>query len=304
MLKGQGFAGTGVALVTPFTADGAVDHEALAAHVDLVLRGGVDVLVPCGTTGESATLSPLEQEAVVRTTVAAAGDRAPVLAGAGGNDTAEVVRRARAARAAGADGVLSVVPYYNKPPQEGLRRHFETVVEEGGLPVVLYDVPSRTACSLAPETVLRLAEHPGVVGIKEASGDLTRVSTLVRHRPEGFLVLSGDDELTLPLIALGGDGVISVVANVAPLLFSSLVCAARLDDLETARALHSRLLDLMRAHFHETNPIGVKTAVELLGGAPARLRLPLVAASAATRALLIDALATAGLGTRDGAEAA
>lgn len=297
----QRFQGTGVALVTPFHADGSVDLEAFRAHVHRVVEDGVDFLVPCGTTGESATLADAEQGAVIRAAVEAAAGRVPVLAGAGTNSTSHAERLARAARRAGADGILSVTPYYNKPTQEGLFRHFQAVSQAARIPVILYNVPGRTSCNLLPETVLRLAELPYVAGVKEASGDLAQMATILAARPRDFVVLSGDDELTLPLLALGGDGVISVVANEAAAEMSALVSAGRSGNVAEARALHFRLLDLMRANFCETNPIPVKTALELLGGPPARFRAPLSRMGPRGRARLEAALRSAGLpsGKRD-----
>jgi len=289
------YRGTGVALVTPFGEDGAVDRGALRTHVEAMVEGGVEFLVPCGTTGEIATLTAEERTTVIRTVVEAADGRVPVMAGASSNATADAVEQARAARNAGADALLSVAPYYNKPPQEGMVRHFQAVADATELPLCLYNVPGRTASNLLPETALRLAEHPNVFAVKEASGDLGQVMTLLADRPEGFLVLSGEDDLTLPLVALGADGVISVVANEAPLAYSDLVRAALAGDLETARELHFRLLDLMRANFVETNPIPVKAAVQLLGGAEARVRSPLVPASPRTLEVLRDALVKARL---------
>jgi 4-hydroxy-tetrahydrodipicolinate synthase len=289
------FRGTTVALVTPFRENGAVDLDAFAAHVDRMVTGGVDTISPCGTTGESVTLTFSEQAAVIQAAVRAAGGRASVMAGAGTNDTKDAVALAKAAVKAGADAILSVAPYYNKPPQEGLYRHFRAVAEAAEIPLFLYNVPGRTSCNLLPETAFRLAEIPNIVGIKEASGSIEQVSTLLAGRPEGFLVLSGDDELTLPMLALGADGLVSVAANEAPGPISRMVSAGLSGDFVTARALHFQLLDLMRANFAETNPIPVKTAVEILGGAPARFRSPLVPMGDATRARLVRALESAGL---------
>lgn len=289
------YRGTGVALVTPFGEDGGVDHDGLRRHVEMVMEGGVEFLVPCGTTGEVATQTREERVEVVRTVVEAAGGRVPVMAGVSSNATADAAAQARAAREAGADALLVVTPYYNKPPQEGMVRHFETVADAGELPVCLYNVPGRTGANLLPETALRLAEHEAIFAIKEASGDLGQVMELIAHHPDGFLVLSGEDDLTLPLVALGGDGVISVVANEAPGPFSDMVRAALAGDLESARAGHYRLLELMRVNFVQTNPIPVKAAVALLGGPDARVRAPLVPASPTTLERLRDALVEAAL---------
>ncbi len=289
------YRGLGVALVTPFHANGALDLDAMARHAERLIEGGVDYLVPCGTTGEAATMTPREQAEVVRAVASAAGGRVPVLAGASSNATEEAVARAKAMVEAGADAILSVAPYYNKPPQEGLHRHFEGVAAAVDVPVVLYNVPSRTSSNILPATVLRLAEIPNVIGIKEASGDLAQVATILRGRPDDFLVLAGDDEIALPLIALGGDGLISVVGNEAPAETAALVHAALDGDFERARTMHFRLLELMRCNFMETNPIPVKTAVEILGGPPAHFRSPLVPLSEGARPRLEEVLRAAGL---------
>ena len=289
------FRGLGVALVTPFRKDGSVDTEALVRHVDHQIDNGVAVVVPCGTTGESATLSADEQVLVVSTTVGAAGGRVPVLAGAGGSDTADVIRRARAARHAGADAILSVSPAYNKPSQRGLLEHYRAVAAAVDCPIVVYNVPGRTASNVLPETVLALADSDNIVGVKEASGDVNQIMTIVRERPEGFLVLSGDDSLALPLIAAGADGVISVVANEAPAVMSAMVGAARRGDYDEARALHYRLLPLMHANFVEANPVPVKAALAMMGRCEAHYRLPLVPLDPENEPRLLHALEEAGL---------
>ncbi|MDZ7780510.1 MAG: 4-hydroxy-tetrahydrodipicolinate synthase [Gemmatimonadota bacterium] len=295
MSERERFGGVGVALVTPFDADGELDLDAFAAHAERMIEGGVDYLVPCGTTGESATMRDSEQVEVIRAAVRVSNGRVPVLAGAGANATSEAVARTRGATEAGADGILSVAPYYNKPPQEGLFRHFEAVAQATDLPVVLYNVPGRTSSNILPETVFRLTELPNVVGIKEACGDLDQLGTLLRGRPEGFLVLAGDDEITLPLLAMGGDGLISVIANEAPAEITALVHAGLEGDFSRARSLHYRLLELMRCNFVETNPIPVKTAVEMLGGPPTHFRSPLVPLSEGARERLRAALDASGI---------
>jgi 4-hydroxy-tetrahydrodipicolinate synthase len=289
------FRGTAVALVTPFMPDGEIDDEAVARHVGWCIDGGVEILVPCGTTGESATMSAEEQRRVIALTVEAAQGRAAVMAGAGGNDTAEVSRRARAAREAGADAVLSVSPYYNKPTPDGLYAHYQAVAASAELPVFVYNVPGRTASNIAADTLLRLAEIDNIAGVKEASGDIEQIMTIIRERPDGFLVLSGDDAMTLPVLALGGDGVVSVLANEAPDLMSELVRAALAGDLERARQRHYELLPLMQANFVETNPIPVKSALEMMGRGAAHFRLPLVPISAAAAQKLRTALERVGL---------
>jgi 4-hydroxy-tetrahydrodipicolinate synthase len=295
------FSGTGVALVTPFRDDGSIDAEALRKHVEFQIENGVGIMVPGGTTGEGVTLSTDEQRLVIRTTVEAAQGRAPVLAGAGGSDTADVVRKARAAREEGADGILSVSPSYNKPTQRGLIEHYRAVAGAVDCPVFIYNVPGRTASNVLPETVLTLAEIENITGVKEASGDVDQVMTLIRERPEGFTILSGDDGLTFPLLALGGDGVISVVANVAPALMAQMVEKALSGDYAGAREMHYRLLPLMRALFIETNPIPVKAALEIMGHAQAHYRLPLVRPTSEVEAFLRSALTDAGLLVEEGA---
>ena len=292
------FRGVGPALVTPMQADGSVDFYALADHTAWALTGGVHMVVACGTTGEGSTLSPDEQRDVLACCVEVVAGRVPVVAGCGGNETRAVAALARAAEDAGADGVLTVTPYYNKPPLSGLISHFHAVSEACGLPVILYNVPGRTGTNVAPRDVLRIAaEVPGVVGVKEASGNLRQMMTLLIERPDEFVVLSGDDDLTLPLLALGGDGVVSVVANEAPGPMAQLYDAAMAGDWAEARDIHERLLPLMRANFVETNPMPVKTALELMGRAPAQFRLPLVRIPARheSRTILRAALEEAGL---------
>ena len=296
------FSGTGVALVTPFCDDGSIDVEDLQKHVEFQIENGVGVMVPGGTTGEGVTLSADEQQLLIRTTVEATRGRTPVLAGAGGSDTADVVRKARAAREAGADGVLSVSPAYNKPTQRGLIEHYRAVAGAVDCPVIIYNVPGRTASNVLPETVLTLAETENIVGVKEASGDVDQVMTLIRERPEGFTILSGDDALTFPLLAAGADGVISVVANLAPALMSQMVESALSGDYDGARKLHYRLLPLMRAIFVETNPIPVKTALEIMGHRQAHFRLPLVRPTAEVEDFLRSTLADAGLLEADGSK--
>lgn len=289
------FRGLAVAMVTPMHSDGSVDREGLATHAERLVGAGVDVLVPCGTTGESATLHFREQAEAIAVVVEAAAGRVPVMAGAGTNHTEDAVRLARAARDAGADALLSVTPYYNRPTQEGLFRHFREVARATDLPLFLYNVPGRTGSNLRPETVLRLArEVRGVAGVKEASGDLGQVATILKDRPEGFLVLAGDDEMALPVMALGGDGVVSVAGNEVPEAMKALVTAALHGDFAAARAQHFRLLPLMRANFIESNPIPVKTALEMLGRFPAHMRLPLTPLEPANRPHLERALAEAG----------
>lgn len=292
------FRGVLPALVTPMRSDGAINWDALADHVEWVLDQGVHGLVPCGTTGESATLSAEEQQAVIKRVVQIAAGRVPVLAGAGGNDTRRVTELAAAAAEAGADGVLSVTPYYNRPAIAGLVEHYRAIAEAADRPVILYNVPGRTGRDMSAEEVFRIAEEvPGVAGIKEACGQIDRFSTLLSQRASDFLVFSGDDELALPSMALGADGVISVVANEAPGPMSDMALAMWAGDVDEARAIHLRLLRLMRANFVTTNPVPVKTALQLMGRAPAFFRLPLTPLKVADPTLirLRSALEDAGL---------
>jgi 4-hydroxy-tetrahydrodipicolinate synthase len=268
------FQGSIVALATPLTEELEPDYEALEALVDFHVRSGTSAVVPCGTTGESATLSTHEHDRVVEVVCKAAKGRVPVIAGAGSNATREAVERSRHAASCGADAVLSVVPYYNKPPQEGLFRHFETIAREGGLPVVLYNVPSRTACNLEADTVVRLAEVPGVVAIKEASGDMVQVASILARTD--LCVLSGDDPATLPMMSMGAKGVVSVTANVHPEAVAATCAAALAGRWDEARRLHERLLPLHRALFWAPNPVPVKAALKLLGKCNGKVRLPLV----------------------------
>ena len=289
--------GCATALVTPFGADGAVDEGRVRALVERQIAGGVRLLVPCGTTGESVTMSEEEDQRVIRLTVEAAKGRARVIAGAGSNCTASAVGYARAARDLGADAVLVVAPYYNKPTQEGLYAHFRAVAEAvGPLPVVLYNVPGRTSSNIAAATVLRLArEVENVVAVKEASGNLSQVMEILRGRPEGFRVLSGDDAITLPLLVLGADGLISVASNEAPSQMSRMVDLALAGRWDEARELHYRLLPLMEANFIETSPGPVKAAMAMLGLLEENLRLPLVPVQGTTRAVLRMVLEELGL---------
>ncbi len=291
----QSFRGVGVALVTPFTESGGIDFDALQRHVECQVDGGVQMLVPCGTTGESVTMTPAEQTQVIEATVRATEGRVLVMAGAGTNNTADGIDLAKAARDAGADAILSVSPYYNKPSQAGLIQHYQALAEASGLPTFIYNVPGRTSSNVEALTVLELAKVDNIAGVKEASGNVEQAMAILRDRPEGFLVLSGDDSLALPLIAAGADGVISVVANEAPAQMAKLVEAALAGDFATARDIHYRLLPLMQANFIETNPVPVKAALEMMGKSQAHYRLPLVPLGEQHRAPLERALREAGL---------
>jgi 4-hydroxy-tetrahydrodipicolinate synthase len=282
--------GCGTALVTPFTDDGALDLPALRALVEWQIAEGIDFLVPCGSTGEAQTLDDGERERVVATTVEVAAGRVPVMAGATSNDTARAVAETRRMCRLGVDYILSATPYYNKPGQAGLERHFGAVADAATRPVCLYNVPGRTAVNLAPRTALRLAQHGNIAAIKEASGDLHQVMIILQERPEGFAVLSGDDWLAFPIVTAGGDGLISVVSNEVPTQMATLIRQCLAGELESARDWHFRLLPLMDANFLETNPAPVKAALAAMGRIRNVLRLPLVPASPTTTAALVAAL--------------
>jgi len=270
------FTGTGTALVTPFRRDGSLDELRLRALVKRQIEAGVDFLVPCGTTGESPTLTATEHVRVVEITVELAKRKVPVLAGAGGYNTAEVISRARELEALGVNGILSVTPYYNKPTQEGLFQHFKAIASAIDLPIILYSVQGRTGVNIEPSTVQRLAHIPNIAGIKEASGNVGQMAAILNCVPEDFLVLSGDDALTLPLLALGGRGVISVVSNEIPGAMANMVRLALAGDFESARRLHRRYHPLMEINFVESNPIPVKAALAEMGLLEPVWRLPLV----------------------------
>ena len=282
--------GAMTALVTPFSDKGNLDREALGRLVAWQIDRGIDGLVPCGTTGEAATLSDDEKHEVVSVVVETAAGRVPVVAGCGTNNTRTTLSAARRVSDAGADALLVVTPYYNKPNRSGMIAHFEAVAAETGLPVVVYNVPGRTGQNLGADLTLRLAEIPGIVAVKEASADLEQIAAIIDGRPAGFAVLSGDDALTLPTVALGAEGVISVVANEAPGEMAGLVEAAGAGDLGRARELHYRLMPIMRANFVETNPVPVKTAMSLLGFCRPVFRPPLGPAEPRTAELLRQAL--------------
>lgn len=289
------FKGALTALVTPFRK-GKVDEEAYRALIEWQIEQGIQGLVPCGTTGESATLSHEEHERVIEICIDQAKGRVPVLAGAGSNNTEEAIRLTRFAKDAGADGALLITPYYNKPTQEGLYRHYKAIAEAVDFPLVPYNVPGRTGCNLLPATVGRLAnELPNIVGIKEATGNATQVSDVLESCPATFQVLSGDDFTVLPLMALGGVGVISVTSNVAPAKMAALCNAAASGDWSTARKIHYDLMPLNRAMFLETNPIPVKTSLALMGKMELEFRLPLCPLSLANEQALRVELRESGL---------
>jgi 4-hydroxy-tetrahydrodipicolinate synthase len=272
------------ALPTPFDDHGNIDSTAFEKFCDRQLEDGATALVVCGTTGEAPTLNRAEHDALIRIAVGVAQGQIPVIAGAGSNSTAHAIELTKAAEAAGADAILSVVPYYNKPTQEGLRAHFGAIAQSTGLPIILYDVPARTGCNLADETVVRLADDPQFIGLKDATGDITRVPRLRRLVGPEFRLLSGDDATALPFFAQGGNGCISVTSNVAPGLCRSMYLASKLGQPVQAARLAEVLAKLTAVLFSEANPVPVKYALSLLGIMPARVRLPLVELQSATKA--------------------
>jgi len=278
-----------VAIVTPFK-NGKIDEKALGDLIEFHIKNGTDVIVPCGTTGESATLSHEEHHRVVEFTVKTVNKRVPVVAGAGSNSTSETLELTQYARKAGADGVLLITPYYNKPTQEGLYQHFKTVADAVDIPIILYNVPGRTSVNMLPATVARLREKNNIVGIKEASGDMKQVSEVIRRCGGDFDVISGDDFTTLPLLALGGVGAISVTANVAPADCAALFDAFFAGKKEEALRLHYKLEPLHGSMFIETNPIPVKTALALMGKIVEEFRLPLCTMADANKEALKKAL--------------
>ena len=287
--------GCGTALVTPFTERGEVDYAALRALVERQIAEGIDFLVPCGSTGEAQTLEDAERERVVAMVVETAAGRIPVMAGASSNDTSRAVAEARRMCRVGADYILTATPYYNKPSQGGLHRHFSAVADASSKPICLYNVPGRTAVNLQPGVTLQLAEHPNVMGIKEASGDLAQIMQILQGRPDDFSVLSGDDWLTLAVIAAGGDGLVSVASNELPGQMRAMVALLLSGEFEKAREWHYRLLPLMEANFLESNPAPVKAALALAGRISNELRLPLVPVTEKTRATLAAVLKKLGV---------
>ncbi|MBN2037774.1 MAG: 4-hydroxy-tetrahydrodipicolinate synthase [Chitinispirillaceae bacterium] len=279
-----------VAIVTPFEENGAIHENALRSHIDFLIGSGVAGIVPCGTTGESATLSWEEHNRVVDIALEQARGRIQVIAGAGSNNTAESLNAAKHAREKGADAILCITPYYNKPTQEGLFRHFKTIASEVDIPIVMYNVPGRTGVNLLPATVERLCEFENIVAVKEASGNVLQISEIHRRCGERLTILSGDDPLTLPILACGGKGIISVVANIAPEKPIAMVDAFFAKDMAEALSLHEALLPLSQAMFIETNPIPVKTAMNVLGMNAGTLRLPLVPMGEGNKERLVSVL--------------
>lgn len=275
------FTGTGVALITPFNQQGGIDFDKLILLTDRLINKGINYLVVLGTTAETPTLSGEEKQDVIRCVVDAGGSRVPIIAGISGNDTLSTVNTVKTTVLDGVSGLLSVTPYYNKPSQEGIYQHFAAIAAVTELPVMLYNVPGRTSSNISAETALRLAHdfQGTVVAIKEASGNFEQVMEIIRNRPEGFLVVSGDDAITLPMIAVGGNGVVSVLGNAYPAQLSTMVAAALDGSYDKARELHYRLFPMMKAIFKEGNPTGVKAAMEIQGLIENVLRLPLIPAS-------------------------
>jgi len=288
------FKGSIVAIVTPFK-HGKVDEEAFRELIEYQIENGTSAIVPCGTTGESATLSVKEHNRVIDIAVEAVNKRVPIIGGTGGNSTSEAIELTEHAKKAGVDATLQVTPYYNKPSQEGLYRHFKAIADAVPLPQVLYNVPGRTSVNMLPETVARLAQLPEVVAIKEASGDLGQMAEIMRLAGENITLLSGDDNLTLPVLSIGGKGVISVVANIVPRDPSDMLAAWEAGDMDKTRALYYKLLPLCRAMFYETNPVPVKTALALMGKIQDELRLPLAPMATANLEKLKLALQDYGL---------
>jgi 4-hydroxy-tetrahydrodipicolinate synthase len=276
--------------VTPFTRDGALDEVGVKRLARRQIDAGIHFLVPCGTTGESPTLSEDERVRVVQLVVEEAAGRVPVLAGAGGYDTKEVIHSARRMKQVGATGILSVTPYYNKPTPEGLFQHYSAIAGEVGLPVIVYNVPGRTGCNVDVATLVRLSSVPGIVGVKEASGNMTQIVDVCGAVPRDFIVLSGDDALTLSVMAVGGRGIISVSANEVPGEMARMVEAAEQNDFASARRIHAELLPLLQANFLESNPIPVKSAMAAMGLLEEVYRLPMVPPREATRAKLRQVL--------------
>ena len=289
-------AGCGTALVTPFARDGSVDERALRALVEWQLAEGIHFLVPCGSTGEAATMTPDEQQRVIAIVAETAKGRVPILAGAASNDTKRAIALSKAAKSAGATHLLHTSPMYNKPPQRGIIAHYRAIADAVDLPIVVYNVPGRTGSNVEAKTTLALAATPRIVAVKEASGNLGQITDILKERPPAFSVLSGDDEMTLAIMAAGGDGIVSVVSNATPRLMSELCECMMKGDLAGARERHFRLLPWMRAAFVESNPLPVKAALAMMRKIENVLRLPLVPMSEAHSAAVRSALGAVGVG--------
>jgi 4-hydroxy-tetrahydrodipicolinate synthase len=278
--------GAGVAVITPFK-NGKVDYETFGKVIERLIEKGIHSIVPCGTTGESATLSNTEHEEVIRFTVEKVNKRVPVIAGAGSNSTAEAINLTKFAKKVGADAALSITPYYNKPTQEGLYEHFKAISESEDIPIVLYNVPGRTSVNMLAPTVARLAELKNIIAVKEASGNLTQISTIVSLCPESFSVISGEDAIVFPTLAVGGKGTISVAANIVPDKVAKMIEEFEAGNFDGSRKIQLELLPLIDALFFETNPTPVKTAAELMGISSSELRLPLVPMSKRNKEIMI-----------------
>ena len=289
------FTGVGTALVTPFTQSGALDEVGVRRLGRRQIDAGVHFLCPCGTTGESPTLTDGERTRIVEILVDEANGAVPVLAGAGGNNTTEVIHQADAMRHAGASGLLSVTPYYHKPTQEGLYQHYRAIAESTSLLIIVYNVPGRTGVNVEVATLARLAQIPNIAGVKEASGNVTQMCEICRALPHDFIVLSGDDALTLPLMAVGGRGIISVASNEIPFEMAQMVEAAERGDFAAARGIHARILPLMLGNFIESNPIPVKAAMAAMGLLDEHYRLPMCAPKPESRQKIADVLKELGL---------
>lgn len=282
-------------MITPFKSDGSVDEKALRRFVDFQVEGRVDMLLPCGTTGEGATLDENETDRVVQIVIEQSRRRVPVIAGAGSNSTAKAIQITKRAKKLGADGVLSVGPYYNKPTQQGFYEHFKAIAEAENIPIVVYNVPGRTGSNIEAKTMLRLAEIPNIVAVKEASGNLGQMMDIIRDAPNDFCLLSGDDALALPVIAVGGRGIVSVVSNETPAMMSAMIHAALEGNLAKAKELHYKLLPLMNINFVESNPIPVKAALAMMGLIEENYRLPLVRMNPSNREKLAKVVEELGL---------
>ncbi|MFN6116740.1 MAG: 4-hydroxy-tetrahydrodipicolinate synthase [Flavobacteriales bacterium] len=288
------FRGLGVALVTPFRSNGQIDYAGLEKLIDHQIAGGVDYVVSMGTTGESVTLNKAEKHELLAQTIGFVRNRVPVVLGCGGNSTAEVIESLNSFEMDGVDAILSVSPYYNKPTQEGIYQHYKALAQVALRPIILYNVPGRTGSNMTAETTLRLAkDFKNIIAIKEASANLDQMGRILKHKPKDFMLISGDDALTLPIIAMGGVGVISVVGNALPNEFSALVNSALKGDLETARREHLRLIEVVELLFAEGNPGGIKNVLRVLGICGDHMRLPLVNISEGTAKKLYQALADA-----------
>ncbi len=282
-------------MITPFKSDGSLDEKALRRFVDFQIDGAVDMLLPCGTTGEGATLEPDETDRVVQIVIEQSRRRVPVIAGAGSNSTAKAVQATKRAKRIGADGILSVGPYYNKPTQQGYYEHFKAIAEADDIPIIVYNVPGRTSGNIEAKTMLRLAEIRNIVAVKEASGNLGQIMDIIREAPRDFRVLCGDDAMALAVTAVGGDGIVSVVSNEAPRMMSTMIDAALEGNFPKARELHYKLLPLMSVNFVESNPIPVKAVLAMMGLIEENYRLPLVRIGAGNREKLSKVFQDIGL---------